>query len=946
MGLLRAHTTSRATERELQPDRNLTSVSLGASPRTTRRQTLTVMFVDIRGSSRIEETLSPERTVEFLSLYLGLAAQAIVANNGAVSQFIGDGVLAVFGLLDETDYGASHALAAAAAIHRAFEDVQTMPGSPERVRAVVAFHTGTTLVEVRNRGGNSPHNIFGSAINIASRLEAEAKELELATVMSGSSVAALHGQAPELHLVTRKKLRGISRPVEIWSPDHVGGSESPRARVAIATAARPTAEPTSSIDWRPLAAGAFVASTITVSLLATVWLRSSEARFTSTLMNMAQVAVALAAVFTCGWRANQSQGRLRRGWALIAASSAAWALGQTQADVLGLGVGIMPATAWFADTSFLLSLALAIAGVLCFWTSPLGPFGFVRAVLDGLVVSTSLTFALGALGIDPAALPSQPSEVTDATLFAAGEIVLATVVILLINRGARHLQAPLLVLLGSVAIGGTAAVVGAYEGAASGTRGYGADVILFISLVLVALAALIPVQAPAVDDADGPDVWQLALPWMAVVLAAATAIARVAQGEGLFPFLSLLGAILAGLLGASQFLSHRDSLIALRISRRSEKTLADIVSRSPFGIARVSKECKILGANPSLGSILRETTDSLTGSAMSRYLSTAAQSQVRQDFEGLASGVHEVAESEVQAIRADGDSVWVHLTSTAIKTGTGHVDYFLAMVQDTSARHTADEESRATLAELHRLNQVKADFLQLISHEFKTALIGIEGFSELVLEGSDFDPDEVKESAREIHGGAERLSQMITEFLDVSQAENAPAPILVQPVDINRVICGELDEIKRGTDGLTFTTVLDSDLPVFFGDESQMSQLVGVLLQNAVKYSPDGGSVTVTTRTHLNQLEISVTDQGVGRRADFDNPVFGGDDLYARNPIRLVVGTGLGLGMAREIVAGHGGRIWMDRLDGVGSQANVTLPLVGALPPADAKLRAASTLAS
>jgi adenylate cyclase len=67
------------------------------------------MFVDIRGSSRIEETLSPERTIEFLNLYLGLAAQAILANEGSVNKFIGDGILAVFGLLEESDRGAANA---------------------------------------------------------------------------------------------------------------------------------------------------------------------------------------------------------------------------------------------------------------------------------------------------------------------------------------------------------------------------------------------------------------------------------------------------------------------------------------------------------------------------------------------------------------------------------------------------------------------------------------------------------------------------------------------------------------------------------------------------------------------------------------------------------------------------------------------------------------------
>lgn len=106
------------------------------------------MFVDIRGSSRIEETLSPERTIEFLNLYLGLAAQAILANEGSVNKFIGDGILAVFGLIEESDRGAANALAAAGAIHRSFESASARASRSEQIRAVVALHTGTAIIGV------------------------------------------------------------------------------------------------------------------------------------------------------------------------------------------------------------------------------------------------------------------------------------------------------------------------------------------------------------------------------------------------------------------------------------------------------------------------------------------------------------------------------------------------------------------------------------------------------------------------------------------------------------------------------------------------------------------------------------------------------------------------------------------------------------------------------
>jgi PAS domain S-box-containing protein len=190
----------------------------------------------------------------------------------------------------------------------------------------------------------------------------------------------------------------------------------------------------------------------------------------------------------------------------------------------------------------------------------------------------------------------------------------------------------------------------------------------------------------------------------------------------------MLGAFLA----ASQFLAHRESLMVLRKSRLSEKTLADMISHAPVGIARVNTELKVIAANPSLGGLLREPPEVIAGSSIIKYASPEAQPQMRQGLDGLSSGRSEVIESEVPIARADGSLAWVGLTATAVKKSNGEVDYLLAMLQDTTARHEAEEVSRTNLAELERLNRLKTEFLQSISHEFKTALIGIEGFSELM----------------------------------------------------------------------------------------------------------------------------------------------------------------------------------------------------------------------
>lgn len=169
----------RQLERLLPADVVGQAVRTGALPPTGDRRILTIMFFDIRDYSRIQETLSPEQTIEFLNINLGLAAQAILANKGSVVKFIGDGILAIFGLLDEPDRGAADALAAAVAIHRAFESASPIVSSTDPIRAIVAIHTGTAIVGVVGLAERADYAVLGSAVNVASRLESAGKELNL-----------------------------------------------------------------------------------------------------------------------------------------------------------------------------------------------------------------------------------------------------------------------------------------------------------------------------------------------------------------------------------------------------------------------------------------------------------------------------------------------------------------------------------------------------------------------------------------------------------------------------------------------------------------------------------------------------------------------------------------------------------------------------------------------
>jgi signal transduction histidine kinase len=126
--------------------------------------------------------------------------------------------------------------------------------------------------------------------------------------------------------------------------------------------------------------------------------------------------------------------------------------------------------------------------------------------------------------------------------------------------------------------------------------------------------------------------------------------------------------------------------------------------------------------------------------------------------------------------------------------------------------------------------------------------------------------------------------------------------------------------------GALLVSNLDPSLPAVAGDASKVAEVVHTLLAYALRYSPYGSEIVVTSGVRDGQVEVSVRDQGLGHRADFDNRLFGDGDLYTNNPIRKVVGTGLGLGLARQIVEMHGGQIGVEHLEGAGSISRFTLP--------------------
>lgn len=238
----------------------------------------------------------------------------------------------------------------------------------------------------------------------------------------------------------------------------------------------------------------------------------------------------------------------------------------------------------------------------------------------------------------------------------------------------------------------------------------------------------------------------------------------------------------------------------------------------------------------------------------------------------------------------------------------------------TTLRHQQD-----ALANLTRLNRAKSDFVSVVSHEFRTPLTGIQGFSEMIRD-DDLSAADIKEFAADINTDATRLSRMITEMLDLDRMESGKMDHNRERVDLGATARETAERMGANSPQHPVKLEFEPGVGPIWADRDRITQVVTNLISNAIKYSPDGGNVTVGVDTSGGMAHFWVRDQGIGIAPDSLEAVFDRYSRIATVKTRSIQGTGLGLPIVREIAKAHGGRAWAESVLGIGSTFHVSLP--------------------
>ncbi len=233
------------------------------------------------------------------------------------------------------------------------------------------------------------------------------------------------------------------------------------------------------------------------------------------------------------------------------------------------------------------------------------------------------------------------------------------------------------------------------------------------------------------------------------------------------------------------------------------------------------------------------------------------------------------------------------------------------------------------VTEEKKVEKIKRDFVSNVSHELRTPLANIKGYTETLLDGAIEDRETARSFLRIIEKHTARMTRLIDDLLILSSLETQEMPISPSSIDMADVVSSVIQGLKKQAEdkGIELSLELSSpSLPVR-ADKERMEQVLINLIDNAIKYTPEGGKVKVSARKEDSKIRVDVEDTGIGIPAKDIPRIFERFYRVDKARSRELGGTGLGLAIVKHIILSHRGKVWVTSEVGKGSRFSFTLPV-------------------
>ncbi|MFN2469105.1 MAG: GAF domain-containing protein [Gaiellaceae bacterium] len=341
-----------------------------------------------------------------------------------------------------------------------------------------------------------------------------------------------------------------------------------------------------------------------------------------------------------------------------------------------------------------------------------------------------------------------------------------------------------------------------------------------------------------------------------------------------------------------------------RVAQEKERSVA-ILANIADGIVAVDREGEVVlwnaAAERITGVPVSEALGREPAQVLQRRLESTEDAPVGNRFVSIARGTEEV---------------WLSLTEAVMRDPAGGVSGRIFAFRDISSDRAVE--------------QMKSDFVLTVSHELRTPLTSIYGFAETLLRSDvAFSEEERRTFLGYIASEAERLTAIVDALLNVARLDTGDLVVHAVPMDVRGVVSEVVAGVSEasGDNGHRFVVDLPAEPLDAHADREKLRQILGQLVDNAIKYSPSGATVTIQGSREGESVRLAVADEGVGIPQSEQERIF--RKFYrAGDPAGRLPGTGLGLFIAHGLVAAMGGRIWVDSTEGLGSTFAVELPSV------------------
>ncbi|HET8606638.1 MAG TPA: GAF domain-containing protein, partial [Gaiellaceae bacterium] len=359
---------------------------------------------------------------------------------------------------------------------------------------------------------------------------------------------------------------------------------------------------------------------------------------------------------------------------------------------------------------------------------------------------------------------------------------------------------------------------------------------------------------------------------------------------------------LAALAGnASVALSNAE--LYQRVALEREQSVA-ILANIADGIVAVDREGTIVLWNAAAAQITGVPREEAIGRTPGQVLQRDLQS------EGTGPGG-----ARLVSIARGGEELWLSLSEAVMRDPVGAVAGRIFAFRDISSERIVE--------------QMKSDFVSTVSHELRTPLTSIYGFAETLLrQDVAFGDEERRLFLGYIASESERLTSIVDALLNVARLDTGDLQVQIVPTDVGQVVRESVSAAQAAGEGNGHSFVLELEEAALTAaaDAEKLRQILDQLIQNAVKFSPDGSAVTVAARRRIDAVEVAVVDEGVGIPQAEQQRIF--TKFYRADAgQRGAGGAGLGLFIAQGLVAAMGGRIWVDSAEGRGSTFAFELPV-------------------